>query len=226
MKTLLGAVLPHLRKARGLPTAASLAESSSVHKSIISRIEAGGQRGAGEAVISSIARALLVQPRDLAYIATYNADGASEEEVLLVVDALRSGKFPFMKLFLAERQVRVLVSLVAVRRNRILLVQEGHLWTLPGGTPKGRESDLSCLLGALQSMPCIDRASLKPLGIWLGEPPYVQGTTECRAYWGDILQEAPLRGTSLKYAEEALTLNLCEISRLIIRNLAFSGLLR
>jgi 8-oxo-dGTP diphosphatase len=69
-------------------------------------------------------------------------------------------------------RLRKVVSVVAIKRKKILLVKKRNTWILPGGKPEDGESDLECLHREIkEELPGVKLYKIRYYGSFTGTAP-------------------------------------------------------
>ncbi|MDD3301792.1 MAG: NUDIX hydrolase [Patescibacteria group bacterium] len=82
------------------------------------------------------------------------------------------------------------VCLVALRANKVLLIQKQNVWILPGGIQTAEESDLECLTRNLsEQLPCVRAGKSKFFGGFFGQSAFGDHSLEAVTYYAEISGE-------------------------------------
>ncbi len=124
---------------------------------------------------------------------------------------------------------RVAINLVCIEEEKILLVQKGDVWILPGGKPKTGENDEVCLLRELrEELPRSEFTLGDFYEQFKGTTPTTRDELTARVYWGDRDNETLTGGGEISDAcffnqDEAAEVEVSDITQLIIDKLIEDG---
>ncbi len=120
------------------------------------------------------------------------------------------------------------VCVAIIKNGRILLVQKQRAWTLPGGKPKAKESDIQCLIREVgEELPTLSLKNIKYLGVFSGITPLRGDKLRAEVYLADADGKAVPNAeiNAAEWTNEPGEYNLSDVTQKIIIALYDKGYL-
>jgi len=122
--------------------------------------------------------------------------------------------------------VRKAIGAAIIRKGRLLLVRKRQTWILPGGKPKGGESDIRCLIReGKEELPGLRLRNFRYFGTFVGTTPHIGDELRAEVYLaeadGEVCPSAEINAA--EWTREPEKFHLSDITRKIILALRQKG---
>jgi len=86
--------------------------------------------------------------------------------------------------------MRIAISGLCIKKGCVLMVRKKKAWILPGGKPKGKETELGCLLREFgEELPMVTFGIHNFYRVIRGQTPHTRDILEARVWFGEVSGE-------------------------------------